>query len=164
MKKSFTLIEVLLYIAIVTIMMSALVLFAWNAIILGAKNNTQQELYAQGRIVSERILAEIRNANGINSVSASQISLIENAPNDPTIINVSAGILMIKQGVAAAVPLHSNTITVNSLVFTDYSSADGKTKNIGYVLQVSRNSTNVAQQYKGTITIESGAEVRSNPL
>ena len=175
MKNSFTLIEVLLYIAIVTIIMSAFVLFAWNAIILGAKNNTQQELYAQGRIISERILSEIRNANDLNtgtsnfdvdlvSNSSYQLSLVDNAPNNPTIFNVTSGILMIKQGASAAIALHSNTIKVTSLIFTNYSSADTKTKHVGYVLQLSTNSSSASQQYQGTVAFDSSAEIRSNPL
>jgi len=175
MKKSFTLVEVLLYISIVTIIMSAFVLFAWNAIILSAKNNSQQELFAQGRIVSERILYEIRDANDLNAGtsnfdvdlvanSSNQLSLVADSPNNPTIFNVSSGILMIKQGAAAAVPLHSNTIKVTSLIFTNYSSADGKTKHIGYILQLAKNSTSAAQQYQGVITLDSSAEIRSNPL
>ena len=175
MKKSFTLIEVLLYIAIVTGVMSALIIFAWNAIILGAKNNTQQELYAQARIVSERILYEIRDANDINTGSSNfdvnlasnasyQLSLVSDSPNNPTIFSVAAGIVMIKQGAAAITPLHSTTISVSSLVFTNYSSADGKTKHIGYTLQFTKTGSSAQQQYKGTVTLESSAEVRSNPL
>ena len=175
MKKSFTLVEVLLYISIVTLIMSAFVLFAWNAIILSAKNNSQQELFAQGRIISERILFEIRNANDLNTGTSNfdvdlttnmayQLSLADDAPNNPTLFSVSSGILMIKQGVTTAVPLHSNTIKVTSLIFTNYSSADGKTKHIGYILQLAKNSTSAAQQYQGVITLDSSAEIRSNPL
>lgn len=175
MRKGFTLIEVLLYIAIVTIIMSAFILFAWNAIILGAKNNTQQELYAQGRIVSERILSEIRNANDINTGTSNfdvdlvnnssyQLSLNADTPNNPTIFSVSSGILMIKLGAATAVPLHSDTIHVTSLIFSNYSSGDGKTKNIKYILTFTPSSSSASQAYKGTVTLESSAEIRSNPL
>lgn len=175
MKKAFTLIEVLLYITIVTIIMSSLVLFAWNVVILGAKNNTQQELYAQGRIVSERILSEIRKANDLNTGTSNfdvnlatnaslQLSLVADSPNNPTLFSVSSGILMIKQGAAAATPLHSNTISVTSLIFTNYSSADGKTKHVGYILSLTKSSSSAAQQYQGSITLDSSAEIRSNPL
>jgi len=175
MKKGFTLIEVLLYIAIVTIIMSAFIIFAWNAVILGAKNNTQQELFAQGRIVSERILSEIRNATDINTGTSNfdvdlatnatyQLSIADTAPNNPTIFTVVSGTLMVKQGAAAAIALHSTTIKVTSLVFTNYSSSDGKTKNVGYVLTLAQTSTSASQEYKGTITLDSSAEVRSNPL
>jgi prepilin-type N-terminal cleavage/methylation domain-containing protein len=175
MNKGFTLIEVLLYIAIVTVIMSAMILFAWNVIILGAKSNSQQELYAQARIVSERINSEIRNANDINTgtsnfdvnlvtSSSNQISLVADAPRNPIIFNVVSGIVMIKLDALAAVPLHSNSISVTNLIFTNYSSVDGKTKHIGYTLSLMRNTTSAAQQYKGTVTLEGSAEIRSNPL
>ena len=175
MKNAFTLIEVLLYITIVTVIMSAMMLFAWNVVILGAKNNSQQELYAQARIISERINFEIRNANDLNTASSTfdvnlssnpsnQLSLAIDAPNNPTLFQVISGILHIKKGVAVATPLHSNAIEVTSLIFTNYSSADGKTKHCGYELTLSRTSSSAAKQYQGTVTIKSSAEVRSNPL
>lgn len=175
MNKGFTLIEVLLYIAIVTVIMSAMMLFAWNVIILGAKNNSQQELYAQARIISERINFEIRNANDINIASSTfdvdlisnpshQLSLATDAPNNPTLFQVVSGILHIKKGVAGSTALHSNSIVVTSLIFTNYSSIDGKTKHCGYEMTVSRTSSSAAQQYQGTVTLKSSAEVRSNPL
>jgi len=165
----------LLYIAIVTVLMSSLILFAWNVVILGAKNNSQQELYAQARIISERIQKEIRASNDINTGSSSfdlnlasnasyQLSLVADSPNNPTLFTVSSGILMIKQGGASSTPLHSTTIAVTSLMFRNYTSADGKTKHIGYTIQLARSTGSNAQQYNGTLTIEGSAEVRSNPL
>jgi hypothetical protein len=71
---------------------------------------------------------------------------------------------MVKQGAASAVALHSNTIHVIDLTFINYSSLDGKTKHIGYTLQFSYNTSSAAHQYKGTVSIEGGAEIRSNSL
>ncbi len=73
--KGFTFIELILYVAIVAIMMTALIPFAWNAIEGGVKSATEQEVFSQARYVSERIKYEVRNASSINSVTATQISL-----------------------------------------------------------------------------------------
>src|SRR6266571_3526280 len=77
LERGFTLIELIIYIAIVAIILTSLIPFAWNVIEGGAKSATEQEVFANARYVSERIKYEIRNASGINSVSATSISLSE---------------------------------------------------------------------------------------
>ena len=56
----FTFIELILYVAIVTIILSALVPFAWSAIETGVKSAVKQEVNANARYLSERIKYEIR--------------------------------------------------------------------------------------------------------
>ena len=50
----FTYIEMIIYLGIVTLMMTALIPFAWNAIEGGAKSATQREVYSQGNYISEQ--------------------------------------------------------------------------------------------------------------
>jgi len=69
-KIGFTFVELLLYISVVSIMISSLVLFALTIINNGAKSSTHQEVFSQARYISERFKYEIRNATGINSVSS----------------------------------------------------------------------------------------------
>src|SRR3990167_11538866 len=64
----FTLIELILYVALITIILSAIVPFAWNTVQTGVKSAVQQEVNANARYISERIKYEIRNSTGINSV------------------------------------------------------------------------------------------------
>lgn len=160
--------ELIIYIAIVTIVLSSLVQFAWNAIGSGVKSNTQQEVYATARYISERIKYEIRNSEGINTGSSvfdtnpGILSLIKNAPTNPTIFDVSGGNIRIKQGAASAVNLNSADTTVTNLIFTNYTSADNKTKHVGFTLTVESNYNSTRQEYNESITLRSSAEVRSN--
>src|SRR3990167_6083350 len=104
--KGFTFIELILYVAIVTIILSAIVPFAWSAIETGVKSAVQQEVNANARYISERIKYEIRNSIGINSVAAASISLATSTPaTNPTIIDLSLGNIRIKQGAGIAVNL-----------------------------------------------------------
>jgi len=163
--QGFTLIELVLYIAIVAIMMTALIPFAWNTIEGGVKSSTQQEVFSQARYSSEYIKYIIRSASGINSVSPTQISLTTaNSGTNPTLISLSSGNITLKQGLSSAVNLNSIDTKVSSLVFTNYSSADNKTKNIQFVLTVAANYPNAGlrQEYNTSTTIESDAEIRSN--
>lgn len=173
-QKAFTLIELLLYVGIVSIVMSTLIAFAWNVVISGVKNTTQQEVYSQSRYLAEKIKYEIRNASTINTGtsnfgvelannSSSQLSLGNSVvSNNPTIINVSGGKVMIKQGSSTAIALNSADTTVTSLIFTNYSSVDNKTKHIGFTLTVRSNTTNTRKEYINSMTLRSSAELRSN--
>jgi hypothetical protein len=175
LKKGLTFIEALLYLAIVSFVSFSLVVFAWNVILVSEKNNTKQEIYSQARIVSERILFEIRNANDINFSDSNfdvdlvtnsnyKLSLATDAPNNPTLFYVNnLGILMIKQGSSQAFPLHSNSLKVKSLIFSNFSSADGKTKHIKYYLELEKGSVS-SFAYRDLIIMEGSAEVRSNSL
>lgn len=162
----FTLLEVILYVAIVSIFLTALIPLAWNIIGGGVKNSAQQEVFSQARYVSERIKYEIRNADGINSISSSSISLdVATAANDPTIITLSGTNVTIKLGTADLVNLNSEDTKITSLAFTDYSDniATGKTKHIQFTFTIDDNFGSTRQEYDvPSYSVESSAEVRSN--
>lgn len=160
---AFTLIELLIYLAIVTVVVGALVVFAWNIIGAGAKSATEQEVFSAALYVSERIKAEIRDASGINSVTATSISLANsNAAKNPTIIDLSAGKIRVKYGAAAAVTINSTDTNVSSLVFTNYTSGDNKTKDIQFTFTLQSNFSTTRQEFTETTALRSAAEVRSN--
>lgn len=160
----FTLIELILYISIVTIMLSALIPFAWNVIGNGVKSGTEQEVYSQGRILSERIKMEIRRASGITSVSSTSINLI-NLPTsglNPTIITFASNQVTISQAGGTAIRLHSSNTSVVPFTFTDYTSGDNKTKNIQFNFTIDDNYTSSSRDYQESVTFQSSAEIRSN--
>lgn len=162
-KAGFTFIELILYITIVTVMLSALVTFAWNIIGATSKSNTEQEVFSQSRFISERIKYEIRNSTGINSVAATSISLITAVPStNPTVIDFTGGNIRIKQGAAAIVVLNSPDTVISNLTFTNNTSLDNKTKNISYIFTLSANYGSSKQEFVETTTIRSSAEVRTN--
>lgn len=163
MKKAFTFIELILYIGIVTIVISALVPFAWNIIGTGAKSATSQEVFSAARYISERIKYEIRNASGINSVAPTSISLASSdSAKNPTIIDLSSGKVRVKYGVSTAININSINTNVSSLAFTNYTSGDSKTKNIQFAFTVDGNFPSSRTEYKETTSITGAAEVRSN--
>lgn len=164
-EKGFTFIELILYVSILTTMLVMLIPFAWNIIGGGVKSATQQEVFSNARYISERIKYEIRNATGINSVSATQISLsTATAATNPTVIALSSGNITITQGVSSAVNLNSQNTTISSLTFTNYTSGDNKTKHIQFVFTLNANYTGAGQrqEFKETTTLESSAEIRNN--
>lgn len=163
--KGFTYVEFILYIAIVVIVLSALIPFAWNVIGGGVKSTTQQEVFSNAQYISERLKYEIRNAAGINSVSSTLISLsVASVSANPTVIWLSGGDMYITQGTASAVRLNSQNTTVTNLAFTNFTSSDNKAKNIQFTFTIAAKyqGAGTRQEYNESTTMESDAELRSN--
>lgn len=156
----FTLIEIILYVGIITIVFGSIVPFAWNVIRGGVKSATQQNVDANSGFISEKIKYEIRNASGITSVTANSISLTNFAPDTSTVIDLSGGRVRINKNGAGNVNISSDDVTVTDLTFTNNSSGDNLTKNIGYTLTVTMSGSR--QEYQSTLSLRGGVEVRSN--
>lgn len=169
--RGFTLIELLLYVALVTIILSALIPFTWDIIGSSVKSKVQQEVSANGRYVTERINYEIRNATAINTSDfgvdlaldpSKQIS-ITSPTNGTTLFKVTAaGIATITYG-GNTYNLNSSDTKITSMIFTNYTSSDNKTKHIQTVLTIGSNFAQTRQEYKQTMTLETSAELRSIP-
>ena len=169
----FTLLELLLYMTLVAMMVMTLTPAALDAIQGEAKVVTAAEVYSQARYVSERLKYEVRNATAINTGTSNfdvnlatdtskQLSLTS-PTNGTTLIKVNAtGQVTITQGVNPVVVLMSNDTKVTSLVFTDYTSSDNKSKHVGFVFTLTDNSTSVRQEYAESVSVRGSAEVRSN--
>lgn len=164
-QKGFTYVEFILYIAIVVIVLSALIPFAWNVIGGGVKSTTQQEVFSNAQYISERLKYEIRNASGINSLSPTLVSLsIATSSANPTVIWLSGGDMYITQGTASAVLLNSQNTTVTNLAFTNFTSSDNRTKNIQFTFTIAAKYPGAGsrQEYNESTTIEADAELRNN--
>jgi len=165
-RAGFTFIEAILYMGIVSIVMSSVIPFAWNIINSGVKSSYQEEVIANARYISERIKYEIRNSVGINSVSSSQIQLCRtvspcSAASARTDITLSGTNVNISIAGAPAVNLNSNKVRVTSLTFTN--NTLGLTKNISFTMTVTTSYTGARKEYIYTISnIRTSAEVRSN--
>ncbi|OGM69591.1 hypothetical protein A2897_03235 [Candidatus Woesebacteria bacterium RIFCSPLOWO2_01_FULL_44_24b] len=143
--------------------MSAIIPFAWNVIGGSVKSSIQQEVFANARYVSEIIKYEVRNSTGINSVSATSISLAKSAAEDnPTVISLASGKLTITKGAQASVNLNSNDTSISALTFTNYTSADNKTKNIQFNFTIGSNLPQMRQEYQQSMAIQGSSELRSN--
>ena len=166
--KGFTLIELILYVALLSIFIGGAVLFAWDVIYGRVKSNVQQEVSHNLRYAGKRILYEIRNASAINSVSSSNICLASsNSARNPTRIYVSSSRLQIAWGGGSSdctsmtndEPISSNEVTVSSLTFTDLSSSTDS-YNINFAITV--DSTADREEWQRSQSYSSSAELRSN--
>lgn len=161
--RGFTFIELILYVSILTIMLSVIIPFAWDVIGGSIKSSAQQEVNTQARYLSERIKYEIRNALNVNVLGNSLIILSTSNPaTNPTYIFRTGNNLLIMQGNGSSqIMLHSANTKLSYWNVNNYSSADGKTKNVQFTftLETAFNSSN--QKYIASTTVEADAEVRS---
>jgi len=172
--RGFTFIELILYVSIVTIMLTSIIPFAWSIIGSGVKSSTQQEVFSQARYVSERLKYEIRNATGIDVASSNfdvnlannssqKLRLTEQSPVNTLDISVTtAGQAQLDPGNDVPYTINSTDTKVTDLTFTNYTSSDNKTKHIGFTLTIISNYSGSRQEFKETVTLQSSAEVRSN--
>ncbi len=145
MRKGFTLIEVVLYVTIIAIMMTALIPFMGSILINGARSQVSQEVTSNARFVSEKIKSEIRKATAITSAFGSTLVLGE------TTFDLMNGKIRIN-----GVNLNSDDTTISNLVFTNLVTG------VKYSYTVSSNFGQSRKEYQSSIDIEGGAEMRSN--
>lgn len=168
----FTLVELILYISIVTIMLSALIPFAWNIIQTSVKSSTQEEVSSAGRYLSERLKYEIRNANDLDTANSdfdvnlasnpsAKITLLDTT-DTPLVFSVLNGTVGLTRGIWFPVTLNSSNTQVTNLTFTNYTSSDNKTKNIGFTITLTTGTSGQRSEYQATMQLRGNSEIRSN--
>lgn len=164
-QNGFTLIELILYIALISIFITGAILFVWDLIYSEVKSGVEQEVNQTLRFVSKRVLYEIRNSSGINSVSATSISLSNSdSSKNPTVIDVNANQIRIGQGNSGSCPISSPCFLtpvslISNINFTNLSSGSD-TYNIKFEVSVAKDSDRDEWDYSESYS--SSAEIRSN--
>ncbi len=129
-KKGFTLIELIIYIAIIGLIMSSFVSFSIIMANSRNKNYAAREVQANFRNILDIVTRKVKEANSINmgaSIFGSDpgvLSLSMDDPSkDPTIIDLDQddGVMQITEGTSNPVAITSNEIQVTNLVFENLS-------------------------------------------
>ena len=131
--KGFTLVEVLIYIVLISGVLISFVTFLISISNSRNKVYAKQEVQANARMALNLISQTIRLANGINVASSTfaidpgtlSLSMDEIGEN-PTIINLNEddGFLQIKKGDGVAIAITSDEVKITNLVFTNLTSED----------------------------------------
>ncbi|MEW5908094.1 MAG: prepilin-type N-terminal cleavage/methylation domain-containing protein [Patescibacteria group bacterium] len=124
--KAFTLIEFLIYIGIVGIILIVTGTIALNIFFGKAKLVAMEEVSQNARMAMEKIGERIRNAQSINSppmgTSASSLSLLmADSQQNPTVFDLSNGILRMTENGGSAISLTSDEVIVTTLQFSNIS-------------------------------------------
>lgn len=122
--KAFSLVETLLYIAIVSTIVVALTSFLSVNQNTAARNQTINEVEQQGAQTLELITQTIRNSTSITgpvvgTPGSTLTIVVADGAKSPTIFDLSSGAIRIKEGAGAAFNITSNRVTASALTFTD---------------------------------------------
>ncbi len=159
----YTLIELLVYVAILGMLLSSVTVFFVMVTEARVKNQSISEVNDQGAAAMEYIAQTIRNATSISSpaAGASGASLTLVVPTgslSPTIFSLSGTTLQVKEGAATAVALTSSDLEVTSLTFTNLTRS-GTSGIVQVSFTARRANPNNRNQYDYQKTFTSSAEV-----
>lgn len=165
-KNGFTYIEMILYIAIVTIFVGGSILFAWDAIYIQIRSREEQSVSNNLRLVSKRLSYEIRNSVGINSITNNSLSLnVSDSTRNPTVFSLNNGHVYLGFGFGGACPVNNpcmltdDNVTVTNLYFQDLTTSDNISL-VKYSVSIRGNNQKIQVQKSDTFT--SSVEIRGN--
>lgn len=166
-RRGFTLIELIIYVALISIFSLVFVNFVFDVISTAEKARVRQELQQNARFALDRMLQEIRSAQSINTGSSTfgtspgVLSVSTATPGtNPTIFDVSGGVLRVKLGAASAVPITDSKYVVTNLVFDDLS-VSNKTVNVRVSLTLAHPNPTNTDTYAAQVTLTGAAHVRT---
>jgi len=125
----FTLIEFLIYIAILAVILIFTTGFLWDIILGNIKETSWQEVQQNSRFALTKISQEIKKATGVNSPlpgnSGSSLSLVMADPDlNPTVFDIVDGKLRITKGINGPYEITSGQVIVTNLNFINLSYED----------------------------------------
>ena len=160
----YTLIELLLYVTIVSTLLIAMSLFFGMSADARIKNQSIAEVEQQGTATMEYITQTLRGATSISvpaigATGASLTAVVPTGSLSPTIFDLSGGSIRIKEGAGTAIPLTNNLVTVTSLTFSNLSRS-GTVEMVQISFTVSRTNTTGRNEYSYEKTFTSSVALR----
>jgi len=128
-ERGFTLVELLLYLGLSSVLIIAISIFLSMLLQARIKNQAIGEVEQQGLQVMQIMTQTIRNASSTNSptqgASTSSLSLNTTVPaNNPTVFDLSSGVIRITEGGGTAEALTNSRIVASGLIFQNLSRLD----------------------------------------
>jgi putative endonuclease len=164
----FTLIETLIYIAIIGIVISSFVGFSVSVSDARGKTYVVQEVQANTREALSTVRSALREATDVHTASSvfgtdpGYLSLaMASSTLDPTNIGLDSdnGVLGIKRGTSATTSVTSSEVNITNLVFTNFTSSTTR-ENIRMELTVEYNNTSTSSIYNYVQTATTTTSLR----
>lgn len=161
--KSFTLIEILIYLGLVAVILILIIGLTFNIIYGNVKRSSYQEIQQNARFALEKINRLIRESAGINSpvpgASSDSLSLmmVDEAVN-PTIIDLLNNQIRLRQS-ENVYSLTSDQVVVSGLEFTNlsYENTPGTIKT---VFDIEYNNPDNRNEYQASLSLTSTMSLR----
>lgn len=125
----FTLLETILYTAIVSVVVFSIAMVLTMFLQVKEKNTTLSDVKEEGVWLMQRIVSIIENAENIQSpiVGTGGASLtldVYDTLADPSILQLTNGVLTLREGTGVAISLNSPRVVVSNLTFMNVSRPD----------------------------------------
>lgn len=164
-KKAFTLVETLLYISLTSIILISITAFVGTLLSTRLRNQSLSEVDAQATQLMQYLTITTKEAEGITSPtpgnSASSLTLdVLDAVDDPTIVDLNAGIVRVQEGGGPLINLNSNRVTISNLTFTNLSPSSN-TETLRIEFTITYNNTEGRQEGEVTRTYYGSATLRN---
>ena len=164
-KKGFTLVEMVLYVSLCSIILLALSTFLSYLLASRVRSQSISEVNQQGFQVMHMMTQTIRNGRSITTPSlgtaSSTLSIITaNALLNPTVFTTASGTMKIKEGSSSYVPLTNKRVTVSNVLFENVSSASSTEKIIRISFTVDYLNLSGRSEYSYTKTFKGSATLR----
>ncbi|MBD3208669.1 MAG: hypothetical protein GF370_04435 [Candidatus Nealsonbacteria bacterium] len=162
-EKGVTLIELIIYISIVTVVLIVTIDFAWLIIFGQVESQTEREVQQNGNLAMEKITRLIRQSSGVNHPLLGEednyVSLAMESPeSDPTIISLFQERIVLSQREGGPVFLTNNRVRIEDLVFHNlsYSETPGTIK---INIEVSNQSSGQLKPYQSSLSLQSSVSL-----
>ena len=161
-RRGTSLIELLIYIAIMGIMMAAVMSFIISNRKVEERDEAISEVVTQGNSIVEIISQATRNGVSVTApvlqASGSSLSLTVDSPDNTLVFALSSGKVTIKRGSAAAVNLNSDKVVFSSLTFKNLGNASTNGSinfqfTANYLNPGSRSELNYTQTFFGSASL-----------
>lgn len=161
----YTMIELLLYVAIIGVVLAALTSFFAMSTESRVKSQTVNEVNSQGVFAIDNMTQAIRGATSVTSptigTTGTSLTLVTPTPAlNPTIYSVVGGVLQVKEGSAAAIVLTNSDVQVTSMSVIDVTRS-GTTSILQINLTLNRVNPSGRSEYtyQRTFTTSSGLRI-----
>lgn len=163
--KGFSLIEMILYVSISSILLFSLTSFLIFLFSSRVKNQSIADVNQEGTHVMQLMTQTIRNSRSINSPAlgtvGSSLSLTVADPLlSPTVFDVSSGTLRITEGSYAPIALTNSHVIVSSTTFQNVSSTSSTDRIIKIQFTIDHVNPTSVHEYKFGQTFIGGATLR----
>jgi type II secretory pathway pseudopilin PulG len=159
----YTLIELLLYIAMVGLLLFSVTYFFGIVADARVKNQSIAEVNDQAASIMDYMTQTIRNASSITApatgTSGSSLTLVVPTGSlSPTVFNLSGTTLQVKEGAGSAVALTSNDVQITSLTFKNLTRS-GTNGVVQVAFTLIRTNSSGRNEYDYQKTFTNSAEV-----
>lgn len=163
-QKGFSLVEMLLYVGISSVILLSLSLFLTFLLSSRIKNQSILDVNQQGIQVMQLITQTIRNGKSIDfpsiGATSTSLSITVNDPLlSPTVFDVSNGVLRIKEGSGNVIPLTNSHVNISSVVFQNISSTSSTERivRLSFIIDHknidNRNENEFTKSFTGSATL-----------